>query len=299
MLGLGYESVIPVPCDSNQRMDTYELEWAIKDCLTQGLMPMAAVATAGTTDFGSIDPLPAISEICRHYGLWLHVDAAYGCGLLLSERRRHWLDGIERADSVTVDYHKSFLQPVSCSALLVRERCHLGLVTCHADYLNPLSQRHEGIPNQVDKSLQTTRRFDALKLWLTLRTLGAGALGETFDTVIDRAGQGYELLQAEADIEAPWPPQLSTLVFRYCPDAGLGEATLDSININIRKTLMRSGQAMIASTRINGRQYLKFTLLNPQTTVQDLEYIIGLIVREGRRMCAGPRSGAAMEVCDE
>jgi L-2,4-diaminobutyrate decarboxylase len=109
------------------------LEKEIKQCLAQGLIPMAFVATAGTTDFGSIDPLSEIAELCRFHALWMHVDAAYGCGLLISLKFRHLLAGIEYADSVTVDYHKSFLQPVSCSAFLVKDKEHLTIVKQLAD----------------------------------------------------------------------------------------------------------------------------------------------------------------------
>ena len=130
---------------------------------------MAVVATAGTTDLGCVDPIAGIAEAAPGAGVWLHVDAAYGCGLLVSTRRRHLLDGIERADSVTVDFHKSFFQPISSSAIIVRHGPPCSWPT-HADYLNP---RTATVPNQVDKSLQTTRRFDALKLWMTLRTVGA------------------------------------------------------------------------------------------------------------------------------
>ncbi len=129
---------------------------------------------AGTTDFGSIDPLTEIADVALAHDLWMHVDAAYGCGLLVS-RRRALLSGIERADSVTVDFHKSFFQPVSSSAVLVRDRATLGHVTIRADYLNPVEHAdRRGIEDQVDKSLQTTRRFDALKLWFTLRAHGPG-----------------------------------------------------------------------------------------------------------------------------
>lgn len=281
LLGLGYDAVVPVPCDAYYRMDLSALTHAIETTREQGLLPMAVVATAGTTDFGSIDPITPIAELSRREGLWLHVDAAYGCGLLTSSRHRHLLKGIEQADSVTVDYHKSFLQPVSCSALLVRHKHTLGCVTWHAEYLNPLCQRQEGTPNLVDKSLQTTRRFDALKLWLTLRALGPEAIGAAFDKVIHLARQGYLLLLSDNDIEILHQPQLSTLVFRYRPDMAMSEATLDQLNQSIRKALMRSGEALVAATRVHGRQYLKFTLLNPDTHIRDVQAVLRLIKRHG------------------
>lgn len=281
LLGLGYDAVVPVPCDDYYRMDLSALTQAIGETRARGLLPMAVVATAGTTDFGSIDPLTPIAELSRREGLWLHADAAYGCGLLTSARHRHLLKGIEQADSVTVDYHKSFLQPVSCSALLVRDKHTLGCVTWHAEYLNPLCQRQEGTPNLVDKSLQTTRRFDALKLWLTLRALGPEALGAAFDQVIHLARQAYLLLLSDNDIEILHQPQLSTLVFRYHPDMAMSDVALDELNQSIRKALMRSGEALVAATRVHGRQYLKFTLLNPNTRIRDIQAVLRLIKRHG------------------
>lgn len=193
---------------------------------------------------------------------------------------------------MTVDYHKSFFQPVSCSALLVRNRHHLSCVTWHADYLNPFCARQEGPPNLVDKSLQTTRRFDALKLWLTLRTVGADALGEAFDTVIQRARQAYLLLLSEPDIQVIHQPQLSTLVFRYQP-AGVDDQTLNRINPAIRSDIMRSGKAMIAGTRVHDRQYLKFTLLNPQTGLADIRAIVELIKQYGGQQLVASQAYAS------
>ena len=282
ILGLGYEAVVSVPCDRYFKMDAQALERAIQQCLEQGLIPMAVVATAGTTDFGSIDPLPAIAALCRAHGVWLHVDAAYGCGLLVSPKFRHLLAGIEQADSVTVDYHKSFLQPVSCSAFLVKDRRHLAVVTHHAEYLNPLSQANDGTPNLVNKSLQTTKRFDALKLWLTLRTMGSEQLGMAFDQNIHLAKQTYLLLLSEPSIEVIHQPQLSTLVFRYRPSRQHSEQALDEANASIRKALFRSGEAIVAGTKVNGRQYLKFTLLNPMATMHDMQAVLKLIKHHGQ-----------------
>ncbi|RMB86226.1 lysine decarboxylase DesA [Streptomyces shenzhenensis] len=277
LLGLGQDAVIPVPVDQDKRMRTVALAHELERCRQDGLTPMAVVATAGTTDFGSIDPLPEIAELCARYGVWLHVDAAYGCGLLASVRHRDRLAGIERADSVTVDYHKSFFQPVSSSAVLVRDAATLRHATYHAEYLNPRRMVEERIPNQVDKSLQTTRRFDALKLWLTLRTMGADGIGELFDEVCDLAREGWRLLAADPRFDVVVEPALSTLVFRYIPAAVTGPDRIDRANLYARKALFASGDAVVAGTKVGGRHFLKFTLLNPETTAADIAAVLDLI----------------------
>ncbi|MFF5971822.1 pyridoxal phosphate-dependent decarboxylase family protein [Streptomyces sp. NPDC012769] len=277
LLGLGADAVISIPVDRHRRMQSVVLAAELEACRAEGLIPMAIVATAGTTDFGSIDPLPEIAALAAEYGAWMHVDAAYGCGLLASPTRRHLLDGIERADSVTVDYHKSFFQPVSSSAVLVRDGATLRHATYHADYLNPRRTLAEQIPNQVDKSLQTTRRFDALKLWMTLRVMGADGVGELFDEVCDLARAGFELLAADPRYDVVVEPQLSTLVYRYIPEAVTSPADIDRANLYARKALFASGEAAVAGTKVDGKQYLKFTLLNPETTVADIAAVLDLI----------------------
>ncbi|MET9785282.1 lysine decarboxylase DesA [Streptomyces canus] len=277
LLGLGQDSVVSVPVDHDKRMQTVALAHELERCRRDGLVPMAVVATAGTTDFGSIDPLPEIAELCEQYGAWMHVDAAYGCGLLASLRYRDRIDGIERADSVTVDYHKSFFQPVSSSAVLVRDSSTLRHATYHAEYLNPRRMVQERIPNQVDKSLQTTRRFDALKLWMTLRVMGADGIGQLFDEVCDLAVEGWKLLAADPRFDVVVEPSLSTLVFRYVPASVTDPAEIDRANLYARKALFASGDAVVAGTKVSGRHYLKFTLLNPETTVEDMSVVLDLI----------------------
>lgn len=268
LLGLHPRAVIGVPTDERHRMDPAALAEALAALQVAELVPMAVVATAGTTDFGSIDPLPEVADLCATHGAWLHVDAAYGGGLLVSPRHRDRLAGIERADSVTVDFHKTWFQPVSCSAVLVRDGATLDPVRWHADYLNPQGCAQ---PNQVDKSLQTTRRFDALKLWLTLRIMGPDAIGDYLDQVIELTEETHRLIAGLPDLEVACGPELSTVVFRF---TGGDPDQHDELNQRIREGLYLSGQAMVAGTRVDDRQWLKLTLLNPMATTADVLAIL-------------------------
>ncbi len=175
-------------------------------------------------------------------------------------------------------------------------------VTYYADYLNPESAALAEIPNQVDKSIQTTRRFDALKLWLTLRIMGADAIGALFDEAIDLTARVGSVLAADDDFELAAEPQLSTLVFRYRPvisdgvagaDAGpadvhgrLSEDAADTLNPAIRAAVFASGKAVVAGTKVAGRHYLKFTLLNAEATLEDISEIIELLRRTGAQLLA-------------
>lgn len=288
IMGLHPSAVIAVPTDATGAMSVAALASELDGIRERGETAMAVVATAGTTDLGVIDPVAAIADLAAAHDAWLHVDAAYGGGLLVSLRRRHLLAGIERADSVTVDFHKTFFQPVSSSAIVVRDGATLAHVTHHADYLNP---RTAVTPNQVDKSLQTTRRFDALKLWLTLRVTGADAVGEMFDEVIDRAHEVWEVLREDDRFEVAVEPVLSTVLMRYRPK-GVGVTEADSLNPRIRHALLDDGSVMVAGTTIEGRSWLKFTLLNPQTPLAHLLGILETIAATGEALLAALRDDA-------
>nr|MDT0659391.1 aspartate aminotransferase family protein [Micromonospora sp. DSM 115978] len=278
LLGLARDAVIPVATDGHGRMNPGALLETIDELRGTGLIPMAVVATAGTTDLGCVDPLAAIGAACRRRGVWLHVDAAYGCGLLVSRRRRHLIDGIDLADSVTVDFHKSFFQPVSSSAIIVADGQAMRRIAVHADYLNP---RTATVPNQVDKSLQTTRRFDALKLWMTLRTMGADQLGDMFDTVVDLAHDTHGRITADPDFEVAATPTLSTVLFRYRP-LWLPAQECDRLMPRLRARLFDSGAAIVAGTTLGRHYWLKFTLLNPDTTGEHVQHVLDLIRRTGQ-----------------
>jgi L-2,4-diaminobutyrate decarboxylase len=187
---------------------------------------------------------------------------------------------------VTVDFHKSFFQPVSSSALLVRDETTLRHVTYHADYLNPARMAKKRIPNQVDKSLQTTRRFDALKLWLTLRIMGAESVGELFDEVVDRAAAAWRMLSEDPRFDVVTEPQLSTLVFRFLPPTDAPRSLGDEVNLHAREALLASGEAVVASTVVDGGHYLKFTLLNPETSLSDIGTVLDLIAEYAGRHLA-------------
>ena len=186
-LGLGTDAVVRVDVDEHFRMSLAALRNALDATRDEGLLPMAIVATAGTTDFGSVDPLPELASIAQAAGAWLHVDAAYGGALLFSAQHRDKLTGIEAADSLGIDFHKLFWQPIPCSAFLLRDARHFESIKLYADYLNPELHEDEGIPNLVTTSLLTTRRFDALKLWISFQTLGRAKLAAMIDRTVELA----------------------------------------------------------------------------------------------------------------
>ncbi|MDT9595054.1 aspartate aminotransferase family protein [Nocardioides zeae] len=287
VLGLGEDAVVETAVDAAGRMDVEDLDAVLARLRTEGLVPMAVVATAGTTDRGCIDPLSSVARACRRHEVWLHVDAAYGGGLVTSRRRRHLLTGVERADSVTVDFHKTFFQPVACSAVLVADRATLRHVTHHAAYLNPSSDVAEDIPNQVDKSLQTTRRFDALKLWTTLRTLGPDRVGELLDTVIDLAAEVRGDLVGDPDFRVVTEGDLSTVLFRFV-ESDVDDERLDAVNEQARRRLYATGLGAVARTRLGGRTWLKLTLLNPATTLADVQQVLDLVRGHARAALAHP-----------
>lgn len=293
VLGLDAEAVVTVDTDATGRMDAEALAELLRDIDETGGIVMAVVATAGTTDLGVIDPLTSIADVCEASNVWMHVDAAYGGGLLWAPRRRHLLAGIGRATSVTIDFHKTFFQPVSSSALLVRDVALFDPTIHHNDYLNPEAeaQSAEAEPNQVDKSLQTTRRFDALKLWTTLRARGSDEIGTMIDTVCDLAAEVREVLETQPDFEVLGASDLSTVLFRFVPATARGRetdsATADELVPMIRRVLFRSGRAAVARTTIGGTPWLKLTLLNPDTTVADITAVLDLVRATGHGIIAG------------
>jgi L-2,4-diaminobutyrate decarboxylase len=285
ILGLGHDAVVPVPVDAAQRMDAAQLQQCIASLRAEGLLPMAVVATAGTTDFGSIDPLPEVADIAAREGLWLHVDAAYGGALALSDRLRPRLAGIERADSLTVDFHKLFWQPISASALLLRDRAGWELLRLHADYLNPADAELQGTLDLVTKSIQTTRRFDSLKLFVTLRTLGRRRFAALVEQTVDLASAVATTIDAEPCLQRIAPVGINSVVFR-CVDPAWSDGDADRINATVRERLLREGRALIGRTRVAGRTCLKFTLLNPEAGLPAIRQLLRELLAMARQVAA-------------
>jgi L-2,4-diaminobutyrate decarboxylase len=281
-LGLGTDAVVRVAVDDEFRMRPESLRIALDGMRDRDLLPFAIVATAGTTDFGSVDPLAEIATLAKAAGAWLHVDAAYGGVLLFSTRHRAKLAGIASADSLSVDFHKLFWQPIPASAFLLRDARNFELIELHADYLNPEAHEEQGIPNLVTNSLLTTRRFDVLKLWFSFQLLGREKLGAMIDRTIQLALGATHAVSWNTSLELVHGGSLSTVVFRYVPErTGLDR---DELNAAIRQRLFDRGIAVIGHTRVRGRQCLKFTFMNPSVSEGQIEALVGLVIECGRQL---------------
>ena len=269
LLGLGYDAVVKVPVDDKQKMDACALEKLIGQDLENGNLPFCVVATIGTTDYGSIDPMNEISSVCQKYGLWLHADAAYGSAVILSSKYAQRVAGFNLCDSITVDFHKMFLLPISCSAVLLRDASNFEALELHADYLNREEDEEDGYTNLVGKSLQTTRRFDALKVWVSFKMRGKDGWGEIIDTCMENAAYLYSRLKDDAEFETVTEPEISSVVFRI--------TSTDDTNKRVRRALIHKHGVVIGQTVYNGKVFLKFTLLNPLVTHEKLDSLLELI----------------------
>lgn len=277
LMGLGYDCVVKVPVNDAMQMDVNALEKLIEEDLKDGNIPFCIAATVGTTDFGSIDPLDKLGQIAKKYSLWLHADAAYGSGVILSEKYAYRVKDLALCDSITVDFHKMFLLPISCSASLVKDGKNFETLTLHADYLNREEDEEDGYINLVDKSMQTTRRFDALKVWFSFRVRGRKGWSEMITKFMDNASFLYEKLKEEPNFEVAVKPEISSVVFRVLPAAGAKESA-DEMNKRIRRKLLHEHGVVIGQTVCKGNVCLKFTLLNPLLSREKLEELLALIL---------------------
>ncbi|QNP75994.1 aminotransferase class V-fold PLP-dependent enzyme [Streptomyces roseirectus] len=261
LLGLPEPVVVPTPEGVLEPA-------ALDDVLARLDGPLLVAATAGTTDAGLIDPLPGIAARCAAHGARLHVDAAYGGGLLFSDRHRGKLAGTGAADTVTLDLHKLGWQPVAAGLLAVRDAGDLAVLRHRADYLNADDDTEAGLPDLLGRSLRTTRRPDVLKVAVTLKTLGRTGLGALVDQVCALAQEFADRVAARPGLELYARPVVSTVLFR----------PVDADVAVVRRALLEQGRAVLGRARTgDGRLWLKATLLNPHTGPADLDRLLNLV----------------------
>ncbi|MFG2221637.1 pyridoxal-dependent decarboxylase [Streptomyces sp. NPDC048644] len=232
--------------------------------------PVLLTATAGTTDSGAIDPLPALADLAERHGARFHIDAAYGGALLFSDTHRTLLDGLDRAHTVTLDLHKLGWQPVAAGLLAVPGSADLAPLDHRADYLNADDDTEAGLPDLLGRSLRTTRRPDILKIAVTLKALGRRGVGDLVDRTLDAARTLADLVEAHPDLELHSRPTLTTVLFR---PTGAADATLAAI----RRSLLTDGHAVLGRATTATGLWLKATLLNPHTQPGDLENLLKLV----------------------
>jgi aromatic-L-amino-acid/L-tryptophan decarboxylase len=288
LLGIGGVNVRALPMDDRRRLRPDALAAAIDGDLAAGVTPVAVVATAGTTLTGAIDPIAEIARICDERNVWLHVDGAYGLAAASLPSMAETFAGLERADSVSLDAHKWLYLPKACGVVLVRRREDLHHSFAHDEGYLP-HEREE--PHAVDVTLEYSRPFRALKLWLAFRVHGA----EAFRRALARNLAQAKLLHAEVlryrDLEPLGEPQLSIVPFRHVPE---GVSDLNAHNARLGYELQRDARVFVAPAVIDGAVYLRPCIVNFRTSDDDVLALVQIarevgesIAREG---VAGPTS---------
>jgi len=268
-LGFGRDGYCAVPSDAEFRMDVDALRDAVRRDLDRGVRPVAVVATLGTTSTSSIDPVERIAEVAEEFGLWLHVDAAYGGPAAIVPELRPFFQGWERADSVVVNPHKWLFTPVDCSILYCRRpRDVVRAFSIVPEYLR--SKHVDEVRNLMDYGVALGRRFRSLKLWFVMRAFGR-------EGVVARLREHVALAQSFADwveraerwsLAAPVP--LSTVAFRY-EDPALSPEENDQLNHRILERVNDTGEVFLTHTALRGRIALRLSVGNLRTTPADIE----------------------------
>jgi glutamate/tyrosine decarboxylase-like PLP-dependent enzyme len=277
IMGFRADQVRPVPTDSEFRLDPAELKFLVELDRAAGKLPWAVVANAGATNTGACDNLDALADVCRDNHLWLHVDAAYGWAAALSAAGLELLHGIGRADSITLDPHKWFGQTFETGCVLVRDGKLLARTFgMRPEYMQDVEPADDQI-NFADYSLALTRRFRALRVWLSVKVLGVEWFRALVDHCMTLAALSQALVERCPNFEF-LSRNLSIVCFRYAPPGFAGsEAELDAMNLELIEKLRATGRAFISSTRLRSRVVLRFCFVNWRTTAADVEEIVGLL----------------------
>ncbi|KAM6919158.1 glutamate decarboxylase 1 [Xenentodon cancila] len=292
VLGMGTENVLVIKCDERGKMIPAELESSILTCKEKGLVPFYVNATAGTTVYGAFDPLPAIADICDQHGLWMHVDAAWGGGLLMSERHKTKLRGIERAASVTWNPHKMMGVPLQCSAILVKKR---GLLQdCNqsgAEYLFQRDKPYDVSYDTGDKSIQCGRHVDIFKLWLMWKAKGSEGFGSQVNKCLENSEYLYNQLQRRTGFQLVFrhKPEHSNVCFWFVPPSLRSlppgpdrDARLHLVAPWIKRRMMEKGFILIGyqpmGTKVN---FFRCVFSNPATQKEDIDFLLDEIAQLG------------------
>jgi aromatic-L-amino-acid decarboxylase len=268
-LGMGQENVVHIGVDEAYRMRVDLLERAIAEDRARGWLPVAVVATVGTTGTTSIDPVPAIADVCAREATWLHVDGAYGGIAAVVPEMRHVLAGVERADSLVVNPHKWLFTPVDCSVLYTRRPD----VLKRAFRLVPevlVTAEHDDVVNFMDYGIQLGRRFRALKLWAVIRAFGADGLASRIRAHCELARELAAWVDADPEWERLAPVPFSLVCFRYVPP-NVGEPLRDTMNQAVLEAVNASGRVFLSHTRLDGRFTLRLAIGNMRTERRHIE----------------------------
>ncbi len=272
LLGLGSNAVRAIPIDENRRMDVGVLESQIQADIANGFVPVAVVATAGTTLTGAVDPIRAISDVCKRNRVWLHVDGAYGLPAAATATAGALFDGISLADSATIDAHKWLFVPKACGVLLVRNNEALLATFGHA-----ASYMVDADENPVDRTLEYSRPFRSLKLWVAFRAHGADAIRAALEDNVKLAQRLAAMVNETPNLELVVEPQLSIVPFRRLPMHG----SVNQHNSDIAKQMQVDGDAYVTSAVVDGKTVLRPCFTNFRTTLDDVNELLAIVEKTG------------------
>lgn len=276
IIGLHPEQIRPLACDREYRLSVAALKEAIAQDEAAGKLPWLVLANAGTTNTGSVDPLSALADLCEQHGCWFHVDAAYGWPMTLTIEGRALLHGIERADSITLDPHKWFAQPFEAGCLLVRQGERLAQsFSMRPEYMQDVVPNADEI-NFCDHGIALTRRFRALKIWFSIKLLGLAWFRQMIEHCCSLTAYAEALIEQQGCFEITSRRKMSIVCFRYKGSEALQLAIADE--------LMRDGRAFISTTRLDGRNTLRFCFVNWRTTAADVDLVVKLLKDIGDRL---------------
>lgn len=279
VLGIGENYRRSIPTDKHLTVDVAKLEKAIQKDLKKGLTPFCIVGNAGTTNAGAVDDLKSMKKLAKKYSCWLHVDGAYGAAAMLTKTGKKLLKGIEKVDSLTLDPHKWWFQPMEMGCLLVRNAQHLKTTfQVTAEYLEDTKASGLEEINYYDHGIQLTRSFRALKLYLSLKTFGLKAFKKAIQKGIDMAEYTQKLLEKQQDWRIITPAQLGIINFVYAPARASNEQ-ISELSSAISKKVIADGFAMITTTKIGNLTVLRMCPIHPGLTKRDIRETVKHLVR--------------------